>query len=87
MEESHKQYAAFATRRGLFEFNRMPFGLCGAPFTFQKVMNKILSKENWIKCVIYLDDVLVFGKTFDELLENLNVVLVKLENSGIKAFS
>ena len=63
VNEEHKKYTAFTTRKGQFEFNRMPFGLSGAPFTFQRLMNSILREENWQTCLIYLDDVLIFSRT------------------------
>ena len=45
--DEDKNKTAFSTRHGQFEFNCMPFALCGAPATFQKVMTMILSQENW----------------------------------------
>ena len=84
LEEDDKEYTAFRTRRGHYEFNRMPFGLCGAPFTFQKMMNVLLRTENWEKCLIYLDDVLIFGRTFNEHLQRLTCVLDKICAGGIK---
>ena len=81
---SHKKYTVFATRNGQYEFNRMPFGLSGAPFTFQRLMNTILRKENWQICLIYLDDILIFSKTFEEHMKRLDAVLSKLHESGIK---
>ena len=47
IKEEHKGYTAFATRKGHYEFNRMPFGLSGAPFTFQRLMHSVLADENW----------------------------------------
>ena len=84
VKEDHKKYTAFTTRKGQFEFNRMPFGLSGAPFTFQRLMNTVLREENWQTCLIYLDDVLIFSKTFTEHLKRLDIVFSKLEESGIK---
>ena len=53
---------AFVTNNGLFEYTTMPFGLCNAPETFQRVMEIALPGLQWITCLIYLDDVLIFGK-------------------------
>ena len=55
---------AFITKYGLFEFTRMPFGLSGAPSTFQRVMELVLRGLQWISLLIYLDDVIVTGKDF-----------------------
>jgi len=84
MNESDKAKTAFSTRRGQWEFNRMPFGLCGAPATFQRIMNVILRDQVWRKCVIYLDDVLIFGKTIKEHNERLEEVLKQFRVSGMK---
>jgi transposase InsO family protein len=84
MDEKDKQKTAFSTRRGQFEFNRMPFGLCGAPATFQRIMNVILKDQVWEKCVIYLDDVLIFGRTAGEHNERLVEVLEQFRKSGMK---
>ena len=75
---------AFSTRFGQYEFTRMPFGLCAAPATFQRVMNVVLRGENWVNCVVYLDDVLVFGKTIDEHNERLDRILQKMRKAGLK---
>ena len=84
MAENDKPKTAFATRKGHFEFNRMPFGLSGAPATFQRLMNLMLEKENWEICWIYLDDVMIFGRTFEEHLQRVACVLRRIEDSGRK---
>ena len=71
MLEEDKEKTAFVTRQGLWEWNVMPFGLCNAPATFQRLMEVILRDVQWRSCVIYLDDIVVFGKTFEEHLERL----------------
>jgi transposase InsO family protein len=75
---------AFTTRKGQFEYLRMPFGLCSAPATFQRLMHTILQKENWTKCLIYLDDILVFGKNAEEHNERLRTVLQRIREAGLK---
>ena len=62
----------------------MPFGLCGAPCTFQKIVQTILSEENNKSCLIYLDDIIVFGKTLSEHNSRLEKVLQKLYSAGVK---
>ena len=47
---------AFSTQEGLFEFNVMPFGLCNAPATFQRLMDSVLAGLKWSTCLVYLDD-------------------------------
>ena len=75
MEEASKQYTAFMVGNlGVFECDCMPFGLCNVPATFQRLMQKCLSKLNLIYCLIYLDDVIVFLQMAEEHLHWLCVV-------------
>jgi hypothetical protein len=85
--ESDIPKTAFTTRRGQYEFLRMPFGLCSAPATFQRVMHKVLRHENWLQCLIYLDDVLIFGKNAEEHEERLRQVLQRIRQAGLKLSS
>ena len=84
IKEEDKEKTAFSTRSGQFVFNQMPFGLNGAPATFQRMMNLLLKSENWRQCLVYSDDILVFGSTFEEHVNRLSVVFGKLYNAGIK---
>ena len=65
---------AFTTQEGLFEFTVMPLGICNAPATFQRLMEGVLAGLARKKCVVYLDDILVMGRTFKEHLSNLRGV-------------
>ena len=69
---------------GLYEFTRMPMGLCNAPATFSRLMDHVLGNENFHSLLIYLDDVLVFGKSVDEMLQRLDLVFSKLRAFGLK---
>lgn len=80
--DQHK--TGMTTPFGLFEFQRMPFGLTNAPATFQRLMESCLDGLNFRICVVYLDDVIIFGKTFEEMLKRLEEVLIRLANSGLK---
>ena len=84
IKEEHKKFTAFNSRRGRFEFNRMPFGLCGAPFTFQKLMSEVLKDEMWRSTASYLDDVLIFSNSLNEHIKDVNNVLDKIEKAGLK---
>ncbi|CAG2224657.1 unnamed protein product [Mytilus edulis] len=66
LAENDKHKTAFATRRGLFQFRVMPFGLCCAAQTFERLMETILAGLQWETCLVYIDDIIVFGKTLDE---------------------
>ena len=74
-----RKYTAFSTPWQLFEWLRVPFGLKGAPAAFQKYMNIALSGLLDKVCLAYLDDILVYGKTFAEHKENLRLVLRRLK--------
>ena len=61
MDEASKQYTTFTMGNlGFFECNRMPFGLCNAPATFQQLMQNCMGELNFIYCLIYLDDLIMF---------------------------
>ena len=82
--EEDKPKTAFATREGLYEFNVMPFGLCNAPATFQRLMDLVLAGVQWTQCLVYLDDVIIIGRDFEEHLYNLSTVLQKLREAGLR---
>ena len=65
---------AFATHSGLFQFRVMPFGLCNAPATFERLMDRVLQGLRWSRCLVYLDDIISFGTTFDDSLDNLTLI-------------
>ena len=76
MAPGSQQYTAFTVGNlGFYEFTCMPFGLCNAPGTFQHLMQNTLGELNLTYCVIYLNDVIVFGQTEEEHLERLCIVL------------
>jgi len=75
---------AFVTRRGLFRFVRMPFGLANAPGTFERMMDAILQRLPWQCCLVNLDDVIIFtmGNVTRHVVE-LAVVLERLSKAGL----
>ena len=82
--EDDKEKTAFITHDGLFEFNVMPFGLCNAPATFQRLMNLTLSGMLWSECLVYLDNIITFGRSFQEHLSHLASVLERLQELNLK---
>ena len=85
MDEESKQYTAFTLgSMGLYECESMPFGLCNAPPTFQRLMLNYLGELNLTYCLIYLDDVIVFSRTEEEHLERMHVVFDHLHEHGLK---
>ena len=73
---------AFTGHEGVLEFNRMPFGLCNAPATFQRTVDILLSLYRWKSCLVYLDDIIVFSNTVEEHLTHVDEVLQVLRDSG-----
>ena len=72
MDEESKQYTAFTLgSMGLYECESMPFGLCNAPPTFQRLMQNCLGELNLTYCLIYLDDVIVFSEMPEEHLQRM----------------
>ena len=74
---------AFCTRQGNFEFRFMPKGLVNATFTFQKMMQFVLSSPQWQICKIYLDDEIVNSKSFEKHLD-LCLIFDRLKGEGLK---
>jgi len=62
----------------------MPFGLSNAPATFCRLMSKVLKDHLWKICLCYLDDVILFGRTEQELLDRFRIVLQRLREVGLK---
>ena len=62
----------------------MPFGLCNGPATFQRLMNILLAGIQWTSCLVYLDDIIVLGKTFQNHLQHLSQVFQKLRDANLK---
>jgi len=83
MADSSKAKTAFITRNGLFQFRVMPFGLCNAPATFERLMEIVLRGLLWKRCLVYLDDIICYGRTFAETLANLGVVLQRLKDAEL----
>lgn len=79
-----REKTAFVTSEGLFEFNVLPFGLCNGPATFQRLMNILLTGIQWQDCLVYLDDIIVLGKTFENHLANLARIFQRLRDANLK---
>ena len=85
MAPESQQYTAFTVGNlGFYEFTRMPFGLCNVPATFQRLMQNMLGELNLTYCIIYLDDVIVYGRTEEEHLERLRIVLERFREFNLK---
>ncbi|KAH3762364.1 Gag-pol fusion protein [Pelomyxa schiedti] len=83
ISEKDKHKTAFTTRGGLFEWNRLPFGLSNAPATFQRAMDLILRGLLWEECLVYIDDILIFGRDMPEHNRRLIHVLQRLSDAHL----
>lgn len=84
MEPSDRQKTAFSTQNGHYEFLRMPFGLKNAPATFQRLMNTILGDLIGKDCLVYMDDIIVFGTSLQEHLNSMERVFKRLADANLK---
>ena len=82
MSPDAQKKAAFVTNEGLFQFRVMPFGLCNAPATFERLMDRVLCGMRWSRCLVYLDDVISFGKSVPEAI--VEEVLARLSDFGLQ---
>ena len=78
VDSKDQENTAFCTPEGLFEFNVLPFGLCNAPATFQQLVDFVLASFHWRNCLVYINDIVVIGKSFEGHLYNLQQVLERL---------
>ena len=85
MSEQSRQYTAFTVGSlGVYEFLRMPYGLCNAPATFQRLMQNCLGELNLTYTLVYLDDVIVYSKTEEDHLRRLQAVFERFQEHGLK---
>ena len=84
IEEESQNLTAFITPLGLYKWKRLPMGLASAPGAFQNLMELIFSGLSYEVALIYLDDVIVFGRNFEEHLKRLELVSQRLSENGLK---
>lgn len=84
MAEEDKAKTAFSFGQGLWQFKVMPFGLCNAPATFERLMERVLEGLLWKAALVYLDDVLVYGNSFEEELSRLETVFQRMQKASLK---
>ncbi|XP_016400380.1 RNA-directed DNA polymerase homolog [Sinocyclocheilus rhinocerous] len=84
MAKEDKEKTAFICPLSFFQFDRMPHGITGATATFQQLMEKAVGDMHLLQVIVYLDDIIVFGRTLEEHEERLLKVLDRLQECGLK---
>ena len=84
ISEPDREKTAFITRDGLFEWNRMPFGLINAPYTFQRIMNHVFREMLWTSVIVYMDDILIFSQNEKDHVRDVERVLSRIAEYGFK---
>ncbi|GBM06189.1 Transposon Ty3-I Gag-Pol polyprotein, partial [Araneus ventricosus] len=83
VDDKDREKTAFVTSDGLYEFKVMPFGLCNAPATFERMMDTVLRGLKWNICLCYLDDIIVYAPNFQEHKRRLRKVLKCIQEAGL----
>lgn len=83
MDPEDRPKTAFSTTKGLYEFNVMPMGLVNSPATFERLMENVLRGLQWEECLVYVDDIIVMGKSIDQCVDRLEHVFDRLKEAGL----
>jgi hypothetical protein len=84
MTEDAQKKSAFCIPGGLYQFKVLSFGLCNAPGTFERLMERVLSGLSWKTCLIYLDDIIIYSSTIENHARDIREVFSKLAGAGLK---
>ena len=83
-EDAKDKTSFYGAGGGLWRFKVMPFGLCNAPATFERLMEKVLGQLQWQILLCYLDDILIFSKSVEQHFEHLKTVFERLRTAKLK---
>jgi len=83
-DDADKTKTTFIVRTGTYRFRRVPFGLCNAGSTFQRVMYLALNRLNFNMCLVYLDDIIVYSADVGEHITRLEKFFERLRASNLK---
>lgn len=78
LHDDDRKYSAFTTPMGLYEYNRLPQGLCNSPGSFIRMMTASFDDQNFSSLLCYLDDLLVFAPDENTALERLEMIFSRL---------
>jgi Reverse transcriptase (RNA-dependent DNA polymerase)/RNase H-like domain found in reverse transcriptase len=84
LDKSSRPKTAFSTRRGLYQWTTVPFGIRNGPAAFQRLLDSVLAGLTFECCLLYLDDIIVYSKTFDEHLLSIDKAFTAIRSAGLK---
>ena len=84
LEEEDMEKTAFTTIFGLYHWKVVPFGLCSAPATYQRMVDRLLAGLLWRVCLAYLDDVIIYSKSFEDHLSRLREVFSAIDEANLR---
>ena len=84
LDEESQNVTAFVTPMGLYKWKRLRMSLASEPGTFQNLMELIIAGLTYEVALVYLDDIIIFGISFEEHLSHLDLVLGRLRDAGLK---
>jgi hypothetical protein len=83
INEADREKTAFRTHKGLHQYKRMPFDLKSGPAVFQRLMDRVLGRFKWQIALVYIDDIIIYSKTFDDHVKDIKTILGLVAKSGI----
>ncbi len=84
LSKEDRPKTAFSTRDNHYQFTVLPQGITNGPATFQRVINQILGPARWKYALAYIDDVIIYSKTFEEHLLHLNEICQTLKDARFR---
>jgi hypothetical protein len=84
LDPKDAEKTAFVVPNGHYQMKVMSMGLCNSPATFQRLTDKLLVNLNWKQCIVYMDDIIIFAKDFDQHILRLSNVLERLQSANLK---
>ena len=84
LDKTSKAKSAFITHQGIFEFNRLSFGMVNAAMSFEALMAKVLKNLNFKAALVYIDYLTIFSRDFDQHLHHLSLVFNNLRAENLK---
>ena len=83
LADRDRHLTAFVTHNGLYQYNTMPYGLCNAPATIQRSMNKMLSGLLYRNCICYVDDIIIFSDTYEQHMKDVQEVFERVRSANM----